>query len=84
MGLEENEEAKTLLAKIVDHTTHLTALWEQQLSSDASVPWWADGEYSSTNADRWTFASIQLMSSAPAPPPPPPSLALDPAPRGSD
>jgi len=52
LGLEENEEARSLLLKIGEHTAYLTALWEQQQSSDASVPWWADGEYSSTKADR--------------------------------
>jgi len=52
LRLEENEEAQSLLAKIAEHTAYLTALWEQQQSSDAQVPWWADGEYSDTGADR--------------------------------
>ena len=52
LGTGTHPEVLRLLQCIAHESAAVDAIWDEQQATPGSAPWWADGEYDETEADR--------------------------------
>jgi hypothetical protein len=53
LGLDQDPQFAALASQIAEQTQALEQLAERQAQPDYQRPWWQDGEYDASRADRW-------------------------------